>query len=732
VLFQLNGSRDTVKNNILFNANGGYLLRYTSVTNLVSNNNNYFYSNHFSPASASLAQHKALFAQDANSVENINPYFRGAKDLHASNILLKVAPTVTPSNSFYTIDFDGQSRTGAVSFGADEFTQPANDLVITEMQPAKIFAEGINDIKIRVYNNGSNAITSFNTAVQLTNYPGNINSGNYTPVNAGNLTYTFSGNIAPGASQLITLGQLNIPLYRNQIKINCTNTNGVADEVPYTDSVQNDNFYAGLNGTYTFNNSYPTQTPGVAINRFTDVSLQLKLGGVYGPSILNLKAGMHIGELRMDSIMNRGAISPLVIKSEDNDSTNTGITNGGSAYSSAITIFRASYVTVKKLNLNNTSYNAMLLGFSSQFINVENCRIKGSDALRATPGSTIIGYGIYASGAWAGMTNNNDSNYTFKNNYFDGGGSALSVNGNGLGNMRNVIIDSNTFINTKGDAINVQLVRNSLITNNIIETNTAVTNFQGIFCGSAGGTSFLKNNKIYVENDGSGIVMDQYYGYPYALTDSVKIFNNFISVGGTSGSTRGMNLYLNFKQVKIYNNSIFNRNTSASSIAMSVGENASQPVKFELINNIFHNKFSGVPVNITRTNSSINTLHFQHHNQLFTNGPVYGSIALYNPGTLSSTTTNYTTLAALAATGIDYSSVSGDPLFVSDKDLHVDGSNVNNVGDYTYTPQVPTDIDFEARSVSNPDIGADEFTLPDYGIVQLESPQSSCSHTATE
>jgi hypothetical protein len=110
---------------------------------------------------------------------------------------------------------------------------------------------------------------------------------------------------------------------------------------------------------------------------------------------------------------------------------------------------------------------------------------------------------------------------------------------------------------------------------------------------------------------------------------------------------------------------------------------------------------------------------------------VYGVISNYiDYQTVNNNT--YPTLLALAATGIDYSSVSGDPLFVSDKDLHVDGSNVNNVGDYTFTPQVPTDIDNDVRSLSNPDIGADEFTLPNYGIVQLETPQSSCSHSTTE
>ncbi len=728
VLFALSGSRDTVKNNIFFNANGGYLLGY-GVTNLVSNYNNYFYTNHFSTNATSLTQHKTIYIQDANSVENINPYFRGPKDLHASNILLKVAPTVTPSSIYYTNDFDGQSRTGTVSFGADEFTQPVNDLVITEVQPAKVFAHGLNDIKIRVYNNGSNAITSFNTSVQLTNYPGNINSGNYTPVNAGSLNFIFTGNIPSGSSQLITLGQLNIPLYRNQFKINCTNTNGGVDEVPYNDSIQNNNYYAGLNGTYTFNNSYPVQTPGITFNYFADVSMQLKLGGVYGPSTLNLIAGMHEGELRIDSVTNRGAISPLIIQSADGDSSNTGIYNGQYNFGSAITMYRASYVTVRKLKLTNTLYNAVILGYNSQFIGFENCKIKGGDALRAIPGSPISGYGIYASGNWAGMTYYNDSNYTFKNNYFDAGGSGLSVNGNGLGTgMKNISIDSNTFINTKGDAINTILAKNILITNNVIETNTIEPTFRGIFAGSSVGYTSILKNKVYAQNDAVGISMDDYYGAPYQLTDSIKIMNNFISVGGSNLATRGLFLDLKYKPSKIFHNSIYNRNTNAQSIAYDYF-NINSLVKTEVVNNIFHNQYNGIPVSIFKDITTSN--YVQHHNHLFTNGAVYGVIKNYvNFSTVYTNT--YPTLAALAATGIDYSSVSGDPLFVSDKDLHVDGSNVNNLGDYSFNAQVPNDIDNDVRSTSNPDIGADEFFLPDYGVVQLESPQSSCSHTATE
>ena len=246
-LNMVNSKFDTVKNNILYNINGGNLLYHQSVTNLISNNNDYVYSRNFSNNAANLAAYRTLYAQDAQSVENINPYFRGPKDLHASNILLKTAPAVTPANVLFTADIDGQARTAPACMGADEFLQPANDMIVLDATPKKIFPEGINDFKINVYNNGTNAITAFNATALLTNF-----ADGYTPTNAANLNYTFSGNIAPGATQQITLGQMSVPLQRNILKVNTNNLNGGTDEVRFNDSLQYDNYYAGLNGTYTF------------------------------------------------------------------------------------------------------------------------------------------------------------------------------------------------------------------------------------------------------------------------------------------------------------------------------------------------------------------------------------------------------------------------------------------------------------------------------------------------
>ena len=721
---KLTGANDTLQNNILHNANGGYLMLNGTLTNFVSNYNNYNYSNHLTSNANTLAQLKAVYSQDANSIEKVNPYFRGLKDLHAANIAMKIAPVLTA----YNTDIDNQPRTGLVCIGADEFTQPVNDLILTEVLPSKIFPAGNNDIKIRVINNGTAPLTSFNVTAGLTNFSPGL-YGIYTGVNAGSINYNYTGNIASGSSELITIGQLNVPMYRNSLKINCNNTNGVGDKVVYNDTLQFDNYYAGLNGTYTFDNSYPSNTSGVTFNSFADLSTQLKAGGVYGPSVLNLKAGLHTGQLLIDSIPNRGALSPLVIQSADGDSSNTGIVNAPYSYSSAINIFRANHITIRKLKLVNPAYNGILLGFNSQDITVENCFIKGSDATRTTPGSTIAGYGIYAGGNWSGMALYSDSNYIFSNNYFDGGGTGIGASGSSLGSLKNVSIINNKFVNNQGDGINLLLVKNAAINNNSIETNSTYTAFRAIFSGSSEGFTIMEKNKIYIQNDGIGIGMDEYYGANYKLTDSTRIINNFISVGGTDAATRGIDLVLKSKQIKVLHNSVYNRNSSAGSITFSTQNPNTTTTKTQVLNNVFYDKFIAIPVSIYKSASGPAGNYVQHNNLLFTNGTIYGRVQnfvdIYN-----APITNYSTLAALAASGIDYSSVSGDPLFISDKDLHVDGSILNNTGSYEVA--IADDIDNDIRNAATPDIGADEFTLPNFGAVQLESPLSSCSHTASE
>ena len=63
------------------------------------------------------------------------------------------------------------------------------------------------------------------------------------------------------------------------------------------------------------------------------------------------------------------------------------------------------------------------------------------------------------------------------------------------------------------------------------------------------------------------------------------------------------------------------------------------------------------------------------------------------------------------ATGKDLNSLSVDPKFVSNTDLHIDPTFNNVDAKGFYLAAVPSDIDGDARNATTPDIGADEYTF---------------------
>jgi len=85
--------------------------------------------------------------------------------------------------------------------------------------------------------------------------------------------------------------------------------------------------------------------------------------------------------------------------------------------------------------------------------------------------------------------------------------------------------------------------------------------------------------------------------------------------------------------------------------------------------------------------------------------------------------TNATTLAAWqSASGKDGNAKNVNPIFTSNTDLHIASLTLNNAG-FPYS-SVNKDIDGQNRSLSQPDIGADEFTPPalDAGIASIDTP----------
>ena len=425
--------------------------------------------------------------------------------------------------------------------------------------------------------------------------------------------------------------------------------------------------------------------------------------------------GLYESTFYADSIPNRGALSPLVIQSQNGDSSSTGF---NTAYSNnGFTLYRANNVTIRNLyfgqSVSYSFYSGMLLGYNSQNITVQNCRFKRM----SYDGSGSNGSNIFISGNWNGQTGYTDSNYIIKNNFIEGGYQGIFLGGATNKELRNTIISNNNLLNQGSFGINLSGLKNTVADSNTISTNYTDPNYIGINGESNVGKMKYTRNKVYIEKDGFGIKIRELFTSSYGLTDTLLVANNFMSTGTTAASiATDIDVRYN-KQTNIYHNSMLNRSSNAGAISLKVQTTAGG--KFEVMNNIMFNKIAGRAMELTKNN---NITYLQHHDDLFTAGAVLATV----------NGTNYANLAALAATGIAYSSVSADPLYVSNSDLHVDGATVNNTGTYDVQPHVINDIDNEARSASNPDIGADEFKLPNFGAVALETPMSSCAHTATE
>jgi parallel beta-helix repeat protein len=243
--------------------------------------------------------------------------------------------------------------------------------------------------------------------------------------------------------------------------------------------------------------------------------------------------------------------------------------------------------------------------------------------------------------------------------------------------VRNSIINENGYT-----GIYVQFHNAPALYGNTISASTY--GIQAINCDNA---LSIRRNKINV-NTQNGIYLSNCEGTD---TDQGSIVNNFVYVGG-SGQSAGIRLQ-NCDYQHLYFNNVHtsSANTSSRTLYISSGSN------IELTNNIFMNSGSGYSYYIF-TASAISS---SDYNDLFTNG----TNLAYWIGPL-------TTLADLqTASGMDLHSVSVDPEFASNTDLHVNAKDL----DSSAIPilWIINDIDNDTRDENFPDIGADEFI---YGL----------------
>lgn len=248
------------------------------------------------------------------------------------------------------------------------------------------------------------------------------------------------------------------------------------------------------------------------------------------------------------------------------------------------------------------------------------------------------------------------------------GGSTVGtvISQNTINNLLNTKAGSSAGLGAEGITLNTGTASNTLVSNNFI---SKVSSFGASFSGSTGGILI---------NGGSGY----------------KVYNNSVYLTETQndGTTKGLPIALSITSV-----------TATGAI--------------DLRNNIFVTNLADATIPAYATSIYFSTLFSNTDPKIiFTN---FDNNIYYSSSNLAilSVTTTPTILPALGnlqtSYGSNANSLQALPKFASDTDLHItqtsDNSNIENKG--VVLADVTVDIDSEARNVTTPDIGADEFTI---------------------
>lgn len=518
------------------------------------------------------------------------------------------------------------------------------------------------DVKTIIKNVGSNTLTSLTINWELNGIP-------QTP-------YIWSGSLLQDqSSSEITIGSAVFTNSgENTITVYSTNPDGFVDEQPLNDTLSKPFVVCigPLAGEYTIDPATPLSETN--FTSFEEAKLILDHCGISDTTVFNVSPGSYNLSIVFDSIAGATNSSWVIFQSSTGFATDVILFDSACISNNyIIKLDNAINMEFREMTfkpLNSTYGKSIEIANNSHHINIDS--------------NIFIGK----------VTN---SNSTDRCHIYDN----LGAN-NWIKIRFNEFYNNDYSIILKGDASHYQI--ENIIENNYIEN----FNFAGIYTDYHNGIIIHKNYITSNSTHNSHYGMLMYYSDRYTISNNqvyllgsygiyksncdgdmaypCKMHNNFVSVD--SNCTFNVALYSSSSYYeKIYHNSFHTTGNGTTSAAVSFhnGDDV------EFFNNIVSNYGNGYSIyyySFDGANSD--------YNDYYTAGNVLG----YNEG-------DQTALSDWQlASNEDYNSVSISPDFLSLTDLHTMSSALNNLG----TPVgIAEDIDGDVRSLSTPDIGADEY-----------------------
>ncbi|MFT3908127.1 MAG: T9SS type A sorting domain-containing protein [Ferruginibacter sp.] len=516
-----------------------------------------------------------------------------------------------------------------------------------------------------------------------------------------------------------------------------TNTfSGCSASVPATVTIS-----APLNGVYTVGpgGNYTTLTE--AVNAYNNICIS---GPVTFSLINNLYSASETFPIIINSNAYASSVNTLTIK----PAIGVSPTISGNSAIGILKLNAADYVTIdgsnavggttRDLTITNTSTNATtstiiwlnsISGNGATNNTVKNCVLPGN-------ASTTTFVSLMSSGSSVGgIAEFANSNNKYTNNQFIKAQTAIAIvgpTGNETGNIINGnIIGSATFANKLSwSGIEIYQQANCKVDGNkifgIVSANSTIASGISVY-GTASNDTISGNSISDIKNTSTlGYGCNGIYLAATTTASNITVMNNFIfdiagyGYNGFTSFDNGYGLVLDYGGgYKIYHNTVvLNTNQTFAgaqrSAAILVYSDITTANSIDLRNNIFGN---------TQTNGNSNSTYAMlctAPNSVFSNINYNDYYSPKNNILLcrGSNGTQFQTIAAVQGNiGGNLNSVTINPTYTSATDYHLQSiagnSTISNIG--TPISGITIDYDTTTRNGLTPDIGADEWLMPNTG-----------------
>lgn len=630
-----------------------------------------------------------------NRSRSANSYWSVPSNLSANNQLPFIRFAVSdPLNMVYVSSTATQSNTSPATAGISNqeiigveviTNNSANPLDISSFKFNTTGTSNTSDISnAKVYYTGTNP--NFNTTTQfgstVSNPSGSFNVTGSQALQQGTNYFWLTYDVAAAA----TTGNF-LDAQCDSVTINGTNYDPTLNNPLGSRTI-----VGALSGTYFIG------TTGADYTTFAAAINDLNNYGVAGPVTFRVFPGTYNEQITLAAYTNASASTDVTFISHTEDSTDVTLTYGSAGFSNNYVVqFTGEYYNFEKIKIESTgSSYGTVVDFSS---GASNIKLKGNIITTSSTSFNAIPIDVQNTALdEIDIINNTISGQSYYALYLRGGGLASRITNL---EVKNNIISSNRY------AIYGYYLDGSVFEGNQITVNSTSGSAYALYMFYAGGNALISKNDIQISSTGSSS-----YGIYYRQSDGsssapIRIYNNFISEDGSSSLFNNYALELNnVSYADVYNNSIaLNTNSSSENRTL----NLEGATNVNLKNNILYNDGGGYAIYVDNSSSFTSS----DYNNFYSDG----TLGYYSGS-------NRSTLAQWrSATSQDANSISMNPNFTSNNDLHITNLSMNDLG--TPLSEITDDIDGDLRSPSTPDIGADEFGVDiDMGVIAFNTPVS--------